>query len=63
MHFFPVKGNGSLDFNEFLRVMAKKIERGDTEKDIAEAFKIFDKDGNGFINHIGEDEKATYNEQ
>merc|ERR1711898_82187 len=33
-------GSGTIDFPEFLDLMAKEIK---------EAFKVFDKDGNGFI--------------
>ena len=42
-------GNGTIDFPEFLSMMAKKLTEPDSEKDIREAFKVFDKDGNGFI--------------
>ena len=30
-------------------MMAKKLERSNTEDEIREAFKLFDKDNNGFI--------------
>ena len=42
-------GGGSIDFTEFLTMMAKKMKDTDTEDDIREAFRVFDKDGNGFI--------------
>eukprot|EP00976_Prorocentrum_cordatum_P032308 656961-Prorocentrum_minimum.AAC.2 len=63
-------GNGTIDFPEFLSLMAKKMKpalfRGfgslrlltmhlrppqdtDSEEELKEAFKVFDKDGNGFI--------------
>jgi calmodulin len=42
-------GNGEIDFNEFLSLMARKMKSSDSEEDIREAFKVFDKDGNGFI--------------
>ena len=42
-------GNGTIDFNEFLTMMARKMKDTDTEDEIKEAFKVFDKDGNGFI--------------
>ena len=41
--------NGTIDFPEFLTMMAKKIQDTDTEEEIREAFKVFDKDGNGYI--------------
>ncbi|KAI8508559.1 PREDICTED: calmodulin-alpha-like isoform X1 [Branchiostoma belcheri] len=42
-------GSGTIDFPEFLMVMAKKQRDADNEKEIREAFRVFDKDGNGFI--------------
>ena len=42
-------GNGTIDFPEFLTMMAKKLKDTDTEEEIREAFRVFDKDGNGFI--------------
>jgi len=41
--------NGTIDFPEFLTMMARKMQDTDTEEEIREAFKVFDKDGNGFI--------------
>ena len=45
--------NGTIDFNEFVNLMLRKKndadEGADPEKELKEAFKIFDKDGNGFI--------------
>lgn len=42
-------GNGTIDFPEFLSMMARKMRDTDSEEEIKEAFKVFDKDGNGFI--------------
>ena len=42
-------GNGSIDFPEFLTMMARKMRDTDSEEEIKEAFKVFDKDGNGYI--------------
>ena len=42
-------GNGNIDFSEFLEMMAKKGKTRDMEEEIKEAFRVFDKDGNGFI--------------
>ncbi len=42
-------GNGTIDFTEFLGLMAKKMKDTDTEEELIEAFKVFDRDGNGFI--------------
>merc|ERR1711918_339471 len=42
-------GNGTIDFPEFLSLMARKMKGTDTEEELIEAFKVFDRDGNGFI--------------
>ena len=44
-----IKGNGTIDFDEFLHMMAKKMKESDSEEELREAFRVFDKDGNGFI--------------
>lgn len=44
-----VAGNGTIDFPEFLTMMARKMKDTDSEEEIREAFRVFDKDGNGFI--------------
>ncbi|KAL2195032.1 EF-hand protein [Corynascus similis CBS 632.67] len=49
--------NGTIDFPEFLTMMARKMKDTDSEEEIREAFKIFglisaqvfDRDNNGFI--------------
>ncbi|XP_039144986.1 calmodulin-like [Dioscorea cayenensis subsp. rotundata] len=41
--------NGTIDFSEFLNLMVHKMEDADSEKEMREAFKIFDKDQNGLI--------------
>ena len=42
-------GNGTIDFPEFLSMMARKMRDTDSEEEIKEAFKVFDRDNNGFI--------------
>ncbi|KAK2194832.1 bifunctional EF-hand domain/EF-Hand 1 [Babesia duncani] len=42
-------GSGAIDFPEFLILMARKMKEGDTEEELVQAFKVFDRDGNGFI--------------
>jgi calmodulin len=42
-------GNGTIDFPEFLNLMARKMKDTDSEEELREAFKVFDKDGNGYI--------------
>ncbi|KAL0609776.1 Calmodulin [Plecturocebus cupreus] len=41
-------GNGTIDFPEFLTMMARKMKDTDSEEEIREAFRVFDKaDGTG----------------
>merc|ERR1712118_654492 len=39
-----VDGNGTIDFPEFLSLMARKMKDTDTEEELIEAFKVFDRD-------------------
>lgn len=40
---------GTIDFPEFLTLMARKMKDTDSEEELIEAFKVFDRDGNGLI--------------
>ncbi|XP_036047269.1 calmodulin-A-like [Onychomys torridus] len=42
-------GNGTIDFPEFLTMMARTMKDTDSKEEIREAFHVFDKDGNGYI--------------
>ena len=42
-------GNGTIDFTEFLSLMASKMKHTDTEEELIEAFKVFDCYGKGFL--------------
>ncbi|KAI9071335.1 hypothetical protein K1719_046714 [Acacia pycnantha] len=42
-------GNGAIDFPEFLNLMARKMKDTDSEEELKESFRVFDKDQNGFI--------------
>jgi len=42
-------GNGTIDFPEFLSMMARKMKDKDTEEELIKNFKVLDLDGNGFI--------------
>ncbi len=47
--FFCFVGKGLIDFNEFLQMMAKQADGFSEEDELREAFRVFDKNGNGFI--------------
>ncbi|KAH7652276.1 EF-hand-containing protein [Dioscorea alata] len=52
-------GNGTIEFSEFLHLMARKMKETDAEEELKEAFKVFDKDQNGYISAIKEcDDKS-----
>ncbi|KAH8804344.1 hypothetical protein F5884DRAFT_822452 [Xylogone sp. PMI_703] len=41
--------DGAIEFPEFIAMMARKTKEVDAEQEILEAFKVFDRDNNGFI--------------
>ncbi|KAL3648590.1 hypothetical protein CASFOL_004993 [Castilleja foliolosa] len=53
-----VDGNSTIDFSEFLNLMARKMNDTDSEEELKEAFRVFDKDQNGYFNNL-EDTKLT----
>ena len=46
---FDDDGNGTIEFSEFLTMMEDKIKSTSSDYEVREAFRVFDKDGNGFI--------------
>jgi len=42
-------GSGSIDFEEFLQLMAKKTKEAEDEQELREAFRVFDKNNKGVI--------------
>ena len=42
-------GSGKIEFREFFDLFTKRMKEPSTENDLIEAFKLFDKDGNGVI--------------
>ena len=49
IEYLDKDGNGTIDFPEFLSLMARKVKDTDIEEEMTEAFKVFDRDGNEFI--------------
>ena len=43
-------GNGDIDYGEFAILMDTKLKDNDSDEEIAESFKIFDKKNRGLIN-------------
>jgi len=44
------EATGAVKFPNFLNMMSEKFSDNNAEDEIREAFKVFDNDGNGFIN-------------
>ena len=44
-----VDGSGDMEFPEFCVMMVKKMQESDTENEVREAYRVFDKDHDGFI--------------
>ncbi|KAH7571911.1 hypothetical protein ACOSP7_014808 [Xanthoceras sorbifolium] len=44
-----INGNGTIEFGEFLNLMARKMKESEAEEELREAFKVFDKDQDGYI--------------
>jgi len=42
-------GSGTVDFDEFLALMAKKTKEADDERELREVFRVFDKNSRGVI--------------
>ena len=49
---FDKDGSGTVDFSDFLQIMANKLKEPITEAELHQAFKIFDKDGSGTISAV-----------
>ncbi len=47
-----VDRSGTIEFSEFLNLMARKMKDSDSEEQLKEAFRVFDKDQDGFISAI-----------
>ena len=41
--------SGTVKFGEFMTMMSSKVKDADIEHELREAFKVFDKDGNGYV--------------
>lgn len=42
-------GSGTIDFDEFLMLMSKRLQELDVREELTEAFKVYDKEKNGQI--------------
>lgn len=42
-------GNDNIDFTEFLALMSRQMRQSDIDDELREAFRVFDRDNDGFI--------------
>ncbi|KAI4350057.1 hypothetical protein L6164_010582 [Bauhinia variegata] len=49
IHEVDTDGNGTIEFGEFLNLMATKMKENEVEDQLREAFRVFDKDQDGYI--------------
>lgn len=47
-----INGDGEIDFDEFVALMARQVTEHDAEEELREAFKIFDSNEDGFISAL-----------
>merc|ERR1719419_1611245 len=45
-------GSGTIEFDEFLKLMAKQVSKRDLQDELGEAFRAFDQDGDGLISKV-----------
>eukprot|EP00340_Litonotus_pictus_P001992 CAMPEP_0170526000 /NCGR_PEP_ID=MMETSP0209-20121228/11462_1 /TAXON_ID=665100 ORGANISM="Litonotus pictus, Strain P1" /NCGR_SAMPLE_ID=MMETSP0209 /ASSEMBLY_ACC=CAM_ASM_000301 /LENGTH=116 /DNA_ID=CAMNT_0010815589 /DNA_START=57 /DNA_END=407 /DNA_ORIENTATION=- len=44
-----IDGNGNINFQEYISLMARRMRDGDLEEEMKQVFRLFDRDGNGLI--------------
>lgn len=44
-----IDGNGNINFQEYISLMARRMRDGDLEEEMKQVFKLFDRDGNGKV--------------
>ena len=52
MNEADMDGNGSIDLHEFVSMMKKKKTKKEEEREIIEAFRVFDVDGDGYVTAV-----------
>lgn len=49
IYYLQYLGNGEVDFEEFLLMMKKQMMSRDVDSEMREAFRVFDRNGDGQI--------------
>ena len=52
IHDLIQQDDDTISFNRFKQIMANKMKDDDNEEELREAFRAFDKDGQGFISAV-----------
>eukprot|EP00918_Siedleckia_nematoides_P051186 GHVU01112025.1.p1 GENE.GHVU01112025.1~~GHVU01112025.1.p1 ORF type:complete len:158 (+),score=39.70 GHVU01112025.1:131-604(+) len=50
MNEIDIDANGSIELQEFIKIMQDHMRSLDTAEEIKKVFRVYDKDGNGFLN-------------
>ena len=45
LYYICISGNGTIDFEEYVQMMVRRVQDVDEEEELRKSFKIFDKDG------------------
>ncbi|KAI8330261.1 calmodulin-like protein [Choanephora cucurbitarum] len=48
---YDFDSNGKIEYKEFMEMMSKICDKDETESDLVDAFKVFDKNDDGYITH------------
>ena len=47
--YYPQTGNGTIEFEEFVAMMSRKLREPDTDEDVRGAFRVYDQNSKGSI--------------
>uniref|UniRef100_A0AC34FQV7 EF-hand domain-containing protein n=1 Tax=Panagrolaimus sp. ES5 TaxID=591445 RepID=A0AC34FQV7_9BILA len=48
-YLLKIPGNGTIELPEFISMMSKKVKQSEDDRELKEAFQVFDANNDGFI--------------